>query len=92
MANRPDKPGYWWWETKQGQSHVVNFRYTDKAKNFDEYVSNFEKGHTFGRWLGPAHPPKRVMRYAFNEDDCVMEGGFDWYVNYDDFKEFILEE
>ena len=59
---KPNKPGYYWWEDKKGESHIVYFMYNMINILFDAMsnctVEKFETRFIFKRWLGPAYPPK----------------------------------
>jgi hypothetical protein len=96
---RPNKPGHYWWEDHKECLHVAEF--DDDLETYDclEFVKpeKFEESPYFKRWLGQAHPPKKVQRYELtysglecsDEYDGVNDG--DW-VEYKDVKEYLLED
>lgn len=99
---RPDKPGYWWWEDRNGDNRIAEFGFyrgnnlTTEAEDcwfisperFEEHM----KGD-FKRWIGQAHPPKH-----FNTMEIVpplTSGGCNYrfpvrVVRFDDVKEFLI--
>lgn len=92
---RPDKPGWWWYLRSLAPCEAVVEIDCDMDVFYEgglEYIEDFEGDVTFKRWLGQAHPPKEVQRYAFNEDDCFMEGDCEWYVDYEDVKEYLKKD
>jgi hypothetical protein len=62
---RPDKPGCYWWEDRNGSLHVIEFDDNMETPNvmFLNGYSVFmdpeqlEELFDFMRWIGPAHPP-----------------------------------
>ena len=93
--NRPDKPGYWWWKDYCGMFHVVEFNVEMETyhNNYSWNVEEVENFQIFSRWLGPAHPPKKVKRYNLTQEYGMAEGyrrsPGDW-VRYDDIEEFLI--
>ena len=96
---RPDKPGCWWWEDSNGRFHVIEFDSDMEAFEYrgtedEDFVSpsKFEREDDFKRWLGPAHPPKKVKVYYEN---LVVGGCWDAQdkykiVMYGDVEEFLI--
>ena len=95
---RPDKPGYWWYKAYDGTEKIADISdgYSSELcviKNHRPVrVSVFECSSDFGKWVGPAHPPKRVDRYAMDitrgEMFRIATGA---YVEYVDVKEYLLD-
>lgn len=112
MENRPDKPGCYWWEDDCSRYHVVEFDedmeafetgdYGDYGYTNPEEIENFP---CFFRWVGPAHPPKKVRRIKVDVYRELLSGyrhTVDVYygikeddhgdlVKYDDVKEYLLD-
>jgi hypothetical protein len=103
MMMRPNKPGCWWWEDDNGMFHVAEFDKAMETLEDDCYmtIEEFEDEIPFRKWIGQAHPPKKVNRYdmdvmmvkRYNMDVIygemfMREEGK--YVEYDDVKEFIV--
>jgi hypothetical protein len=89
---RPDKPGLYWWEDDIGCCHVIEFVNGMKSLHFRNSVDEIERSIFFKRWIGQAHPPKIVDRYAMDitrgEMFKIATGA---YVEYVDVKEFLLK-
>lgn len=75
---RPDKPGHYWWLNNKGKFEIavvyVDEDESDPANYLSDMVSRMsirelEKTTRFKRWLGQAHPPKKVDRHrVFSEE------------------------
>jgi hypothetical protein len=91
---RPDKPGYWWWEDHKGRSVIADFDKDMIWRNAfcNCSIDDLEHEATFIKWLGPAHPPKKVKRYAMDTTrrDQMFEIASGAYVQFDDIKEYLL--
>jgi hypothetical protein len=95
---RPDKPGLYWWEDDCGRYHVAEF--DEEMETLDScdtgFVSpeKFENSACFIRWVGTAHPPKKVDRYQagmFPMDLPIKPHERGPLVLYVDVKEFLLK-
>jgi len=94
---RPDRPRYWWYETKNREAKIADISsgFSSKLCVVQNHkpirLSVFECSSDFGEWLGPACPPKRVDRYAMDitrgEMFRIATGA---YVEYVDVKEYLL--
>lgn len=60
--NRPNKPGYWWYEIKP-DSRYGDFEIADfmglSDKSFRKQILDIESDPVFVRWNGMALPPIR---------------------------------
>ena len=78
---KPDKPGFWWWEDTNGRFHVIAFDDHMETPDvmFLHGYSGFvdpeqlEKSPNFLRWVGLAHPPKRLRRYYPTTERYAVE-------------------
>jgi hypothetical protein len=98
---RPNKPGPWLFEPAKGL--VVNCAYITKSGRVLMAgspvlwtVESFEKDSSvFVRWIGPAHPPKKVNRKRLSVDDImtlyIIDDPEGRLVFYNDVKEFLIE-
>jgi hypothetical protein len=64
---RPNKPGHWWYKTNDGK-HVIQYVDFDIEQKLLCYpqlcaISAIENAPWFFRWIGPAHPPKKVKSF-----------------------------
>jgi hypothetical protein len=101
---RPDRPGNWWWEDDDGMFHVAEFDKFMEVLEDDCSMTpeKFEDEIPFKRWIGTAHPPKKVKRYNLTREygsggptnnQYMAEGNRyspgEW-VRYEDVKEFLI--
>lgn len=90
---RPDKPGSYWWEDVSGKPHVLEVFHDGSALSHagDGYdnVFEFELHPIFEKWLGPAHPPKKVRR-GIMEQGVFRDVKKGICVLYDDVEEFLI--
>lgn len=96
---RPNKPGCWWWEDDCGCKHVAEFDSDMETLGYSsdgwhwQSLEDFEADILFGRWLGPAHPPRKVLRYSIGNSIAQLEPyAKGEYVEYSDVKEYLLNE
>lgn len=109
-AMRPDKPGCWFFENTD--SRVFPVIVVEKPCNLGSgialnvvfrmryfYLEAFENLAGFERWIGQAHPPKKVDRYTMETvygsggptTESAMEKRQNGkMVNYDDVKEYLI--
>lgn len=99
---RPDRPGNFWYADIYGQYQTVRF-YDDMCTpvcvggyfEFEYYdPSEFEQLDDFEKWLGQAHPPKKVDRYTVGilpMDLQIKPHERGPLVLYEDVKEFLLK-
>ena len=96
--NRPDRPGYWWWEDYWGMFHVAEFDVEMETYHNNDFlnVEEIENLSSFSRWVGPAHPPKKVKVYV---GSFIIDGSADGLsyeteqkrlVMLDDVEEFLI--
>lgn len=92
-SNRPDKPGYWWWEDDRGMFRVAEVDSdmgTLKANCFWA-VERFEELPVFIRWIGPACPPKKIEAYSCGGDGVMRKSVSGKWIDRDDVKEYMLD-
>lgn len=107
MKNRPDKPGVYLWETDDGELRSADFGKNMRSLSMTKwrgYVYNctpseFEESQcAFSKWLGQAHPPKKIKIYSVN---MMTKDAASTYrtraitrkmAAYEDIKEFLLED
>lgn len=99
MKNRPDKPGCcWWWVNSKGESVIalicdgvlpgVGHVLVDDFSGYE--LEELENMAYFDRWLGKAHPPKKVQRFDFYTGK-VDRARYGMWVLFEDVKEFLLK-
>lgn len=91
---RPDKSGYWWWEDSKGNHNIDAFDDDLETMNCDEtgYIGpkEFEELPEFKRWLGQAHPPKKVDVHSVGSVDHNLIRTSWRMIKEDDVKEYLL--
>lgn len=91
MKNRPDKPGWWWWEDVYGDANASKFEHLYTVKDTVWSINEFEGEEKFRKWLGQAHPPKRLR--LLSRVDVIKDHEYTGlYARRADVEEFILEE
>lgn len=77
---RPNKPGlYWWLNNKEKFEIAVVYVDEDELDPVDYLgdmvsrmsVRELEKTTRFKRWVGQAHPPKKVDRYRVFTEEII---------------------
>jgi hypothetical protein len=108
---RPDKPGYWWYKRCGAFLEpidcvrVIALGGVLYVSEYDEQVTiqQFEERRyiRFVKWLGQAHPPKKVDRYTmetvYGSGGPTTESAMEKccsgaWVRYNDVKEYLLDE
>lgn len=87
---RPDKKGLWLFKTAQDELRAINID-ENLTTTLGDSIEQFESIFEGFEWLGQAHPPKSVSRYAMDVTKGEMfEIAKGAYVEYDDIKEFLI--
>lgn len=94
---RPDKPGYWWYETNEPDGSHLNpwvIRIRDEHDIVGE-IRYIEECLSVSRWLGPVVPPKKIQRYEIGlwDDDIgqLMKSDSGDVVLYEDVEKYDLK-
>jgi hypothetical protein len=88
---RPNKSGHWWYERKDREEPDIWSVLREKPEDVAWKAFDFENHPNFKRWIGPAHPPKKVKQYAMDTTRKEMfEIANGAYVEFDDVKEYLL--
>jgi hypothetical protein len=101
MKNRPDKPGYWWYQRATASLEPMDcVKVIKSARILYVYshgelvaIQQFEERRyiRFIRWIGQANPPKKVKSFECRHGRTTYCDTMK-PVLLDDVKEYLLEE